>query len=133
MVLHCSDGVRTFHLFNCDKTCNLSQVKSLLDAVEKNVDFKIEAVEQHFRKYEMNALVQRIPELKMDYGVLVIHANDCLLFDENGYGEISKSMVQNSGSGRILKFANAFETWFTSGRRGEGRGKFRPDVQTLTL
>ena len=37
----------------------------------------------------------------MDYAVLIIHANDSLLFDENGYGEISKSMVQNSGSGRI--------------------------------
>lgn len=110
MVLQCSEGVRTFHLFNCDKTCDLSQVKSLLDAVEKDVDFKIDAVEQHFPKHKMDTLIQRIPQLKMDYGVLVIHANDSLLFDENGYGEICKSMAQNSGSGRILKFANAFET-----------------------
>ena len=128
MAVQSSGRARKFHLFNCDKTCNPSQVESLLRAVDDNVDFKIEMVIQQFCKHEMNTLVKRIPELKMDYGVLIIHANDSLLFEENSYGELCKSMTQNSRSGRI-NLQMLLKLGLIEEKRGGGWGKLLPDAR----
>jgi len=81
----------------------LDQVKSLLRDVEKNADFKITVHEKPFCAREMSSLATDvIPELKMDYAVLVVHANDLLPFTEDGYGKICKAIMQKSASGGNL-------------------------------
>lgn len=109
-------SAKHFHIFNCDKTCNLDQVKSLLRAVEKNVDFKIIIKEQSFWQREMSNMVEQvIPSLTMDYAVLVVHANDSLPFTEDGYGKLYKAITQKSPSGRFCTFQLSFLKRYVKG------------------
>ena len=93
-----------FSLFSCDKTCNLGQVTTLLRSVEGRVDFKIKVEEQPFRTgSETTAFStvseETIPNLRMDYAVFMVHANDQLSFSEECYGKIYKALTEKTGSG----------------------------------
>ena len=86
-----------FHLFNCDGTCRLEPVDSLLRAVEKKVDFKIT-----IKKHSQNTaqLLKIIPELKMDYAVFVVHARDSSRsFNDDSNGKIYNALKKRTGSG----------------------------------
>ena len=97
-------STKYFYLFNCDKTCNLGQVTTLLRSVEGRVDFKIKVGEQPFRTgSETTAFStvaeETIPNLRMDYAVFMVHANDQLSFNEDCYGKIYKALAEQIGSG----------------------------------
>ena len=97
-------STKYFYLFNCDKTCNLGQVTTLLRSVEGRVDFKIKVGEQPFRTgSETTAFStvaeETIPNLRMDYAVFMVHANDQLSFSEDCYGKIYKALTKKTGSG----------------------------------
>jgi len=93
-----------FQIFNCDKTCGLDQVESLLRAVENKVDFNITVEKQPFWGQEKTNMVDKtIPQLPMDYAVFLLHANDSLSFNEDCYGKIYNAMKQRTGSGRTTQ------------------------------
>ena len=93
-----------FQIFNCDKTCGLDQVESLLRAVEKKVDFKITVEKQPFWGHEKTNMVDKtIPQLPMDFAVFLLHANDSLSFNEDCYGKIYNALKQRTGSGRTTQ------------------------------
>ena len=97
-------STKYFYLFNCDKTCNLGQVTTLLRSVEGRVDFKIKVEEQSFRTGSETTAFSTvseeiIPNLRMDYAVFMVHANDQLLFSEESYGKIYKALAKKTGSG----------------------------------
>lgn len=94
-----------FQLFNCDRTCSLTPISSLLHLVEKKSDFKIVVEERAFSQSDVDTLIEQvIPNLRMDYGVLTVHARDSIPFIEDGYGKICKAILQRMkvlGSGRL--------------------------------
>ena len=97
-------STKYFYLFNCDETCNLSQVTTLLRSVEGRVDFKIKVEEYTFRTGSETTAFSKvseetIPKLRMDYAVFMVHANDQLSFDEDCYGKIYKALTKKTGSG----------------------------------
>lgn len=97
-------STKYFYLFNCDKTCNLGQVTTLLRSVEGRVDFKIKVEEHTFRTgSETTAFStvseETIPKLRMDYAVFMVHTNDQLSFNEDCYGKIYKALTEKIGSG----------------------------------
>ena len=97
-------STKYFYLFNCDETCNLSQVTTLLRSVEGRVDFKIKVEEHTFRTGSETTAFSKvseetIPKLRMDHAVFMVHANDQLSFDEDCYGKIYKALTKKTGSG----------------------------------
>ena len=97
---------KTFHLFNCDNLCNLSEVKSLLRAVEKKVAFNISKIVEHpFRGGQIADVVEKtIPSLRdLDYAVFVAHASECCLaFNEDScYGKLYEALKRQAGSGKF--------------------------------
>lgn len=96
---------KTFHLFNCDKLCNLSEVESLLKAVEKKVAIKISKIVKHpFSGGQITDEVERtIPSLTdLDYAVFVVHADECCLaFNEDtSYGKFYGALKRQAGLGK---------------------------------
>lgn len=97
-----STNRRTFHLFHCDDLCNLSEVETLLRAVE-NVPFKIFKIVPHrFKREKISDVVKTIPALSMDFAVFVVHASEsCLAFNEDsGYGKLYEALKRRAGSGK---------------------------------
>ena len=93
---------KSFHLFHCDRLCNLSEVETLLRAVEKKVAFKILKIVPHlFKREKISDVVKTIPSLSMDFAVFVVHASEsCLAFNEDsGYGKLYDSLKRRAGSG----------------------------------
>ena len=100
-----SENRKTFHLFNCDKLCDLSEVESLLKAVEKKVAFRISKIVKHpLRGGQITDEVEKtIPSLKnMDYAIFVVHANECCLsFNEDtSYGKLYGALKRQAGLGK---------------------------------
>ena len=101
-----SNTPRSFHLFNCDNLCKLSEVEALLKAVKGKVPFKILQLKRHeFRREQIEEIVfLTVPNLKtVDYAVFVVHAAEaCLSFsDDSGYGKIYGALKERTGSGKI--------------------------------
>ncbi len=97
---------KTIHLFNCDKLCSLSEIESLLKAVEKNVAFKISKIEKHpFSGSQITDIAEKtIPSLRrMDFAVFVVHAHECSLSfnEDSGYGKIYAALKKQAGSGKF--------------------------------
>ena len=97
---------KTIHLFNCDKLCSLSEVESLLKAVEKNVAFKISKIVKHqFTTGQITEIAEKtIPNLRvMDYAVFVVHAHECSLSfnEDSGYGKIYAALKKRARSGKF--------------------------------
>ena len=64
-----SNTPRSFHLFNCDNLCKLSEVEALLKAVKGKIPFKILHIKTHeFRREQIEEIfVSKITNLgKMD-------------------------------------------------------------------
>ena len=97
-----SNTPRSFHLFNCDNLCKLSEVEALLKAVKGKIPFKILHIKTHeFRREQIEEIfVSKITNLgKMDYAVFVVHAAEaCLSFsDDSGYGKIYEALKKRTG------------------------------------
>ena len=101
-----SNTPRSFHLFNCDNLCKLSEVEALLKAVKGKVPFKILQLKRNeFRREQIEDIVfLTVPNIKtVDYAVFVVHAAEaCLSFsDDSGYGKIYGALKEQTGSGKI--------------------------------
>ena len=101
-----SNTPRSFHLFNCDNLCKLSEVEALLKAVKGKVPFKILQLKRNeFRREQIEEIVfLTVPNIKtVDYAVFVVHAAEaCLSFsDDSGYGKIYGALKERTGSGKI--------------------------------
>ena len=101
-----SNMPRSFHLFNCDNLCKLSEVEALLKAVKGKVPFKILQLKRNeFRREQIEEIVfLTVPNIKtVDYAVFVVHAAEaCLSFsDDSGYGKIYGALKERTGSGKI--------------------------------
>ena len=97
---------KNFHLFNCDNLCDLSEVESLLKAVERNAAFKISKIVKHqlSGREIKNAVEKTIPNLRgMDYAVFVVHADECTLSfnEDSGYGKIYRALSKQVGLGKF--------------------------------
>lgn len=97
-----SNTPRSFHLFNCDNLCKLSEVEALLKAVKGKVPFKILQLKRHeFRREQIEEIVfLTVPNLKtVDYAVFVVHAAEaCLSFsDDSGCGKIYETLKKRTG------------------------------------
>ena len=91
---------KTFHLFNCDNLCDLSEVETLLKAV------KISKIAKHpFRGGQITDAVERtIPSLRdLDYAVLVVHADECCLAfsEDSSYGKLYSALKGQAGVGKF--------------------------------
>ena len=100
-----SNTPRSFHLFNCDNLCKLSEVEALLKAVKGKVPFKILQLKRNeFRREQIEEIVfLTVPNIKtVDYAVFVVHAAEaCLSFsDDSGYGKIYEALKKRTGWGR---------------------------------
>lgn len=99
---------KTFHIFHCDNLCNLSEVETLLRAVEKKVAVKILKIVPHpLKRKEINDVVKTIPALSMDFAVFVVHASEsCLAFNEDsGYGKLYEALKKRAGSGKSYVYS----------------------------
>lgn len=99
------------YLFNCDKTCKLDQVEAFLFEMEEKHNMKIDVDKLYFELRSMSEISEtKIPRLKMDFAVFVLHANESRLSinEENagiGYAKFYKALVKATGDKVLIVIA----------------------------
>ena len=95
---------RRFHLFNCDNIYELSIVEELFNAAKAKLGLEF-TVEKHiFTLSEMSELsTKTIPEMQMDFAILVVHAHESVLLINNdnlelGYAKVYRALMQAAGN-----------------------------------
>ena len=94
------------YLFNCDSTCNLDSIESLLLTVQNGVKMRFTVHKRNFRLREMSAMSETvIPGLKMDFAVFVVHAHESRLSinEDNagiGYASLYRALKRASGESK---------------------------------
>ena len=96
---------RVCYIFNCDKTCNLDSVETLLSGSKGKLGsnvlvFKHNVSEILSQSSEMYDSI--VPDLPMDFAIFVVHANEAqLLINEdiagNGYAKIYRTLLKAAG------------------------------------
>ena len=96
------------YLFNCDNTCSLDPIESLLLTVQNEVKIRFTVNKHNFRLREMSEMSETvIPGLKMDFAVFAVHAHEsCLLINTDdagvGYTSIYKALQRATGESKRL-------------------------------
>ena len=96
-----------FHLFNCDNTYSLDSVETLLLKMADDLNLRILVNRLNFRLPEMSDVCENIiPQLQMDYAVLVVHAHESRLSinEDNagiGYTKIYRALLQATGRSTV--------------------------------
>ena len=91
------------YLFNCDKTCELEKVETLLIEMEEKHNMKIDVEKLYFGLRSMSEICDtKIPLLEMSFAVFVVHANESRLSinEENagiGYAKFYKALLKATG------------------------------------
>ena len=99
--------VMKFHLFNCDNTYRLDSVETLLLKMADDLNLRILVDKLNFRLSEMSDVYKKtVPQLQMDYAVLVVHAHESRLSinEDNagiGYTKIYKALLQATGRSTV--------------------------------
>ena len=92
-----------FHLFNCDNTYKLDSVETLVLKMADDLNLRILVDKRNFRLSEMSDVCENIiPQLQMDYAVLVVHAHESRLSinEDNagiGYAKIYRALLRATG------------------------------------
>lgn len=92
-----------FYLFNCDNTCKLDVVETLLLEMEEKHNFKIFIDKLYFGLKRMPEVCETaISKLQMDFAIFVVHAEESRLSinEENagiGYAMIYRALLQATG------------------------------------
>ena len=93
---------KQFHLFNYDNTYSLTVVEKLLDITKAKVDFEFSVEKHNFPLYQMAELcTDKIPKLKMDFAIFVVHANESRLSineDKAGFAKVYRALLQATGN-----------------------------------
>ena len=96
-----------FHLFNCDNTYSLDSVETLLLKMADDLNLRILVNRLNFRLPEMSDVCENIiPQLQMDYAVLVVHAHESRLSinEDNagiGYAKIYRALLRATGRSSV--------------------------------
>ena len=91
------------YLFNCDNTCSLDPIESLLLAVQNDVKMRFAVHKRIFRLREMSEMCENIiPELQMDYAIFAVHARESRLSinEDNagiGFARIYRALLKATG------------------------------------
>ena len=91
------------HLFNCDNTYKLDSVETLVLKMADDLNLRILVDKRNFRLSEMSDVCENIiPQLQMDYAVLVVHAHESRLSinEDNagiGYAKIYRALLRATG------------------------------------
>ena len=92
-----------FHLFNCDNTYKLDSVETLVLKMADDLNLRILVDKRNFHVREISDVCENIiPQLQMDYAVLVVHAHESRLSinEDNagiGYAKIYRALLQATG------------------------------------
>ena len=90
-----------FHLFNCDRLCDLDIAEDLLIATKAKIGFSFLVEKHYFSRSQLSELSAKIiPQLQMDCAILVVHAHEARLSineDDRGYTKVYKALLQASG------------------------------------
>ena len=92
-----------FHLFNCDNTYKLDSVETLVLKMADDLNLRILVDKRNFRLSEISDVCENIiPQLQMDYAVLVVHAHESRLSinEDNagiGYAKIYRALLRATG------------------------------------
>ena len=92
-----------FHLFNCDNTYKLDSVETLVLKMADDLNLRILVDKRNFRLSEKSDVCENIiPQLQMDYAVLVVHAHESRLSinEDNagiGYAKIYRALLRATG------------------------------------
>ena len=93
-----------FHLFNCDNIYELSVVEDLLKKAKAKLGFKFSVDKHIFTLSEMTELsTKTIPDMKMDFAIFVVHANESVLAINNddlehGYAKVYRALMAATGN-----------------------------------
>ena len=96
-----------FHLFNCDNTYRLDSVETFLLKMADDLNLRILVDKLNFRLSEMSDVYKKtVPQLQMDYAVLVVHAHESRLSinEDNagiGYTKIYRALLQATGRSTV--------------------------------
>ena len=96
------------YLFNCDNTCSLDPIESLLLAVQNDVKMRCTVHKLNFRLSEMSEISETvIPGLQMDFAVFAVHAHESRLSinEDNagiGYASLYRALKRASGESKRL-------------------------------
>jgi len=97
---------RKFHLFNCDNVYQLSIVEDLLMATKARLGFEFSVEKHSFTLSERSELsTKKIPAMKMDFAMFVVHAHESVLLVNNdnlehGYAKVYRALLQATGNFR---------------------------------
>ena len=96
---------RVCYIFNCDKTCNLDEIETLLSGSKGKlgsdvVVFKHNVSEISWQSSEMYDSI--VPDLPMDFAIFVVHANEVRLsinedIVRNGNAKIYRTLLKAAG------------------------------------
>ena len=95
-----SHQLKRFYIFNCDNTCKLEIVETLLLLVEEKYGFKISVDRLNFGLQRMVEVCEKtLPTLVMDAAVFVVHTNESRLSinEENasiGYARFCRALLK---------------------------------------
>lgn len=95
------------YLFNCDNTCSLDPIESLLLTVQNDAKMRFAVGKHYFRLREMSEIYQTvIPGLQMDFAVFAVNAHESRLSinEDNagiGYANIYRALLKATG-GKVL-------------------------------
>ena len=90
------------HLFNCDKTCNLDEVESMLSE-SKLHNLHLTIYQHYFNLPRISEMCDSImAEPQIDFAIFVVHAMESRLsINEDkagiGYAKIYRALLQKSG------------------------------------
>ena len=91
---------RKFHLFNCDRLYELNVVRDLLNAIKAKLGFDFSVEKHYFSPFQTSELSANIiPELQIHFAILVVHAHEARLSNneddlECGYTKVYKALLQ---------------------------------------
>ena len=92
-----------FHLFNCDNTYKLDSVETLVLKMADDLNLRILVDKRNFHVREISDVCENIiPQLQMDYAVLVVHAHESRLSinEDNagiGYAKVYRALLRATG------------------------------------
>ena len=96
------------YLFNCDNTCNLDPIESLLLTLQNDVKMRFTVHKRKFRLREMSEMSETvIPGLQMDFAVFAVHAHESRLSINEGnagigYASLYRALKRASGESKRL-------------------------------
>lgn len=96
---------RVCYVFNCDKTCNLDAVETLLSGSKGKLGFDVLVFKHNVSEILLQSSEMYdsiVPDLPMDFAIFVVHASEARLsinedITGNGYAKIYRTLLKATG------------------------------------